>query len=161
MKRLIPILLAGFLIAGCQAQDQEELDAMYSAFERNQSEIETDFQDYYKEIEASDDRETQLRIIYEEMIPAIEDFETTIQNYEVSSDEHRALKEDMLAYIGSLHELTGNIGKFNRTFIAGNPFDDEFTKEAGEILETVRSQEEKVQNDYDRVLDGYEELNAE
>src|SRR5699024_12047070 len=109
-----PILLAELLIAGCQAQDQEELDAMYSAFELNQSEIETDFQDYYKEIEASDDRETQLRIIYEEMIPAIEDFETTIQNYEVSSDEHRALKEDMLAYIGSLHVLIGIIGKFNK-----------------------------------------------
>ncbi|HIW12988.1 MAG TPA: hypothetical protein H9891_07490 [Candidatus Salinicoccus stercoripullorum] len=161
MKKLIPILLAAFLIVGCQAQDREEFDAMYNAFERNQSEIEADFHDYYEKIEASDDRETQLRIIYEEMIPAVEDFEATIQNYEVSSEEHKALKEDMLSYISSLHELAGNIGKFNRTFIAANPFDDEFTKEADEILETIKSQEEQVQHDYDKVLDGYEKLDAE
>ena len=161
MKKIFPILLIIFLVAGCQAANQEELDELYSAFERNQSEIEADFETYYEEIESADNREKQLKIIYEEMIPAIEDFKTTIQNYDVTAEDHKALKEDMLAYIGSLRELTEQIGEFNRTFIAGNPFDEEFTKEADKVLEAVKTQEEQVQSDYDKVLDEYQNLTAE
>ncbi|AKG74284.1 lipoprotein [Salinicoccus halodurans] len=161
MKKIFPILLIVFFVTGCQAADNEELDELYSAFERNQSEIEADFQNYYEEIESSDNRETQLKIIYEEMIPAIEDFKTTIQNYDVTAEDHKALKEDMLAYISSLHELTGQIGEFNRTFIAGNPFDEGFTEDADKVLEAVRKKEEQVQQAYEKVLDEYENLTAE
>lgn len=161
MKKIFPFLLIAFFLTGCSSVNQEEMDELYSAFERNQSEIEADFEKYYAEIESSDEREAQLKVIYEEMIPAIEDFKTTIQNYNVTAEEHKALKEDMLSYIDSLNELTERSGEFNRTFIAANPFDEGSAEEAEKILEEIKTLEEQVQHDYDMVTDGYENLPAE
>lgn len=161
MKKMFPILVLIFLVTGCQAANQEELDELYNAFERNQAEIEADFNTYYEQIEKTDNRETQLKIIYEDMIPAVEDFKMTIQNYTVKAEEHKILKDGMLSYIDSLHALTEQIGEFNRTFIAGNPFDDQFVEEADKVLEEVKSMENQVQNDYEKVLKEYKNLNAE
>lgn len=161
MKKILPFLLIAFFLTGCSSVNQEEMDALYNAFERNQTEIEADFEKYYSEIEASDDREAQLKVIYEEMIPAIEDFKTTIQNYSVTAQEHKALKEDMLSYIESLKELTENSGEFNRTFIAGNPFDESSAEEVETMLQEIKTLETQVQQDYDTVTEGYENLTAE
>lgn len=47
MKKILPFLLIAFFLTGCSSVNQEEMDALYNAFERNQTEIEADFEKYY------------------------------------------------------------------------------------------------------------------
>lgn len=162
MKKIIPFIIVLLLLAGCSYENQEELDELYNAFERNHSEIEADFKNYYSEIDASDDRETQLKIIYEELIPMIEDFRTTIENYTVSNKEHESLKENMLSYIDSLKALTELNGEFNRTFVSSNPLSDEnFTDDINSMLQEIEDKENEVKNGYDNITEEYENLTSE
>ncbi|WP_411842025.1 hypothetical protein [Salinicoccus sp. HZC-1] len=162
MKKIIPFIIVLLLLAGCSYGNQEELDELYNAFERNHSEIEEDFKNYYSEIDSSDDREIQLKIIYDELIPMTEDFRTTIENYTVSNKEHESLKENMLSYIDSLKELTELNGEFNRKFVSSNPLSDEnFTDDINSMLQEIEDKENEVKNGYDNITEEYENLTSE
>src|SRR5699024_9008674 len=127
MKKLLTLCSITIIVlisVGCSSQDQETFNNMYEAFERNHDEIETEFNENFEQIERSDNRDEQLKIIYDEMIPRLEDFRMTISNFTLNTEDHTALQEDMLNYIDSLQKLLELNGEFNRSFNVTNPFGD-------------------------------------
>ncbi|WP_271399831.1 hypothetical protein [Salinicoccus roseus] len=160
MKKLLPLLIF-LLLAGCTQADQDALDELYEAFERNHDELETEFSTMLDEMEDSGeaDREAQLKLIYDEMLPAIEDFRRTIHNYSVTGSEHEQLKEEMLTYIDSLETLVELNGEFSRTVINYNPLgDSEFKEEVDSLLAEIESQEDLVDERYNQIQEHYGEL---
>ncbi|MFC3418418.1 hypothetical protein ACFOLA_02700 [Salinicoccus hispanicus] len=160
MKKLIPILIF-LLMAGCAQGDQQALDDLYEAFERNHEELQTEFTELFNEMEESEDREAKLRLIYEEALPKIEDLRRTIHNYTVTGTEHEQLKEEMLTYTNSLENLIELYGEFNRTFVNYNPLgDSDFREEVDEQLSEIESQEELVRERYQTIQEDYDQLTS-
>lgn len=165
MKKLLSqcsIMIIVLILAGCSSGDQETFNDMNEAFERNHGEIETEFNENFERIEASHNRDEQLKIIYDEMIPRLGDFKTTINNFTVTGEDHIALKEDMLSYIDSLQELLELNGEFNRSFNVSNPFDDsDFSEEMTQMQEEIESQESEVEQQYEKILEKHENITVQ
>lgn len=160
MRKLFPLLIF-LLLAGCTQADQDALDELYEAFERNHDELESEFSDMLSEVEDEGDREAQLKVIYDEMLPRIEDFRRTIHNYSVTGTEHEQLKEEMLTYIDSLETLVELNGEFNRAVISYNPLGDtEFKEEVDDLLAEIESQENLVEDRYRQIQEKYESLTS-
>lgn len=160
MRKLFPLLIF-LLLAGCTQADQDALDELYEAFERNHDELESEFSDMLSEVEDEGDREAQLKVIYDEMLPGIEDFRRTIHNYSVTGTEHEQLKEEMLTYIDSLETLVELNGEFNRAVISYNPLGDtEFKEEVDDLLAEIESQENLVEDRYRQIQEKYESLTS-
>ncbi|GAB3061323.1 hypothetical protein ACFOU0_06465 [Salinicoccus sesuvii] len=161
MKKLIPVLIF-LLLAGCAQGNQDSLDDLYEAFERNHDSLQAEFSELMGEMEETEDREAKIRIIYEEALPKIEDLRRTIHNYTVTGTEHEQLKEEMLTYTNSLENLVELYGEFNRTFVNYNPLGaSDFREEVDERLDEIESQEELVRQRYESIQEDYAQLTSE
>lgn len=160
MKKIFPVLML-LLLTACSQPDQESLDALYEAFDRNHDRLKTEFEEMYEESSETSDREEQLKIIYDKMLPRIEDFRRTIHNHTVTGHEHEKFKEDILTYIDSLETLVKLHGEFNRTFINYNPLgEDEFKGEIEEIMSEIEAQEKQLDERYENINETYEALSS-
>ena len=165
MKKLLALCSITIIVlisVGCSSQDQETFNSMYDAFERNHDEIETEFNEDFEQIESSDNRDEQLKIIYDEMIPRLEDFRMTISNFTLNTEKHTALQEDMLNYIDALQKLLELNGEFNRSFNAANPFgESDFSEEVTQMQEEIESQESGVTRQYENIIEECENISGQ
>lgn len=160
MKRLIVMISAlSFILMACNDGEDTELEEMYEAFNRNHEELRNDVERDLNDISDSDDRDTQLDLYYNDLIPKFDDFKSVINNFEFGSTANLELQESMLDYIDSLENLTKEYGQFNLNFYVANPMDDEdFSVSFEEDLDEVRQLEVEVENKYDAVEKQYDEL---
>ncbi len=160
MKKMILLISAlGFLLVGCSNGELTELEKMYEAFNRNHEELRNDVEQELEDVRAADDREEQIDIYYNNLIPKFDDFKAVINNFEFGSTENLELQESMLDYIASLEELTRMYGQFNLNFHVANPLDDEAFSESFETdLEAIRALEAETERKYESVLEQYDTL---
>lgn len=163
MKKIILMISAvSFILMACNNGETSELEEMYEAFNRNHEELRNEVERELDNVRAADDREEQLDIYYNNLIPKFDDFKAVISNFEFGSPENLELQETMLDYIDSLEELTRMYGQFNLNFYVSNPMDDEdFSTSFAEELDAIRALEVETEEKYEAVEARYNELTEE
>lgn len=161
-KIILMISAVSFILMACNNGETSELEEMYEAFNRNHEELRNEVERELDNVRAADDREEQLDIYYNNLIPKFDDFKAVISNFEFGSTENLELQETMLDYIDSLEELTRMYGQFNLNFYVSNPMDDEdFSTSFAEELDAIRALEVETEEKYEAVEARYNELTEE
>ncbi|SOC39259.1 hypothetical protein [Salinicoccus kekensis] len=160
MKKIILMISAvSFILMACNDGETSEMEEMYEAFNRNHEELRNDVERELDAVRNAEDREEQLDIYYNNLIPKFDDFKAVINNFEFGSTENLELQESMLDYIDSLEELTRMYGQFNLNFHVANPMDDEdFSTSFEEELDAIRALEVETDEKYEAVEAQYNAL---
>lgn len=163
MKKMILLIsVVSFVLMACNDGEFTELEDMYEAFNRNHEELRNNVERELDHVREAGNREEQLDIYYNNLLPQFDDFKAVINNYEFGSTENLELQESMLDYIDSLEELTRMYGQFNLNFYVSNPLDEEdFSESFNEDLEEIRAQEVEAERKHETVEDQYNEITAE
>ncbi|WP_166626803.1 hypothetical protein [Jeotgalicoccus sp. S0W5] len=147
MKRYI--LLFSFILlvlSACSSESTENYSQMTSAFERNDSELNKKISETVTNIQEESSRDKALADINEGIIPRIDDFKQTIDNYTLSEDNHLEVQEAIQTYLDNLRTLMELYSEINSEFFIVNPFEDEsLSEDINQQLEEIQNLEEEVQ----------------
>lgn len=162
MKRYI--LLFSFILlvlSACSSESTENYSQMTSAFERNDSELNKKISETVTNIQEESNRDKALADINEGIIPRIDDFKQTIDNYTLSEDNHLEVQEVIQTYLDNLRTLMELYSEINSEFFIVNPFEDEsLSEDINQQLEEIQNLEEEVQKnraDIDQLISGNNE----
>lgn len=145
MKKLLWLVPFILLLCACNDESEENYTQMLGAFERNDSELNTLLDDAIKNIDGSADRDQALKNINDKIIPKVEDFRQTLNNYTLTSDSHVEVRDSMLNYLNDFETLMKMYSKFNTEFYLVNPLSDEsINEEINNLLDEIKAQEEKM-----------------
>lgn len=163
MKKLIFLMAAvSFILMACGENESDDLESLYEAFNRNHEELRNDMERELEDIRNTEDRENQLDIYYNNLMPKFEDFKSVINNYDFGETEHLELQESMLDYINTLETLAKRYGEFNLNFYVSNPFDDDrFSEAFDEDLEEIKKLEDNIETKYNLIEEQYQSINEE
>lgn len=158
-KTIFLMVIVSFILMGCGESENDDLESLYEAFNRNHEELRNDMERELEDIRNSDDRENQLDIYYNNLMPRFDDFKSVIDNYEFGSTDHLELQESMLDYINTLETLTKRYGEFNLNFYVSNPMDDDsFSESFEEDLEEIQLLEVNIESKHDAIEQQYESI---
>lgn len=147
MKRYI--LLFSFILlvlSACSSESTENYSQMTSAFERNDSELNKKISETVTNIQEESNRDKALADINEGIIPRIDDFKQTIDNYTLSEDNHLEVQEAIQTYLDNLRTLMELYSEINSEFFIVNPLEDEsLSEDINQQLEEIQNLEEEVQ----------------
>lgn len=147
MKRYI--LLFSFILlvlSACSSESTENYSQMTSAFERNDSELNKKISETVTNIQEESNRDKALADINEGIIPRIDDFKQTIDNYTLSDEAHIEVQEAIQTYLDNLRTLMELYSEINSEFFIVNPFEDEsLSEDINQQLEEIQNLEEEVQ----------------
>lgn len=145
MKKLLWFMPLIFLLSACNAESEENYTQMLGAYERHNSELNTELDDVLETINGSSNREEALKSINENILPKVDDFRQTLNNYTLTSDAHLEIRDAMTTYLDEFQRLMEMYSSFNTEFYLVNPLSDESIDEALEdALEDIKAQEEKM-----------------
>ena len=163
MKKIIFLMAAvSFILMGCGENESDDMESLYEAFNRNHEELRNDMERELEDIRDSDDRENQVDIYYNNLVPKFDDFKSIINNYEFGSTENLELQESMLDYINTLETLTKRYGEFNLKFYVSNPMDDDsFSESFEEDLEEIQLLEDDIESKHDLIEEQYNSIKEE
>ena len=163
MKKLIFLMAAvSFILIGCGDNESDDLGSLYEAFSRNHEELRNDMERELEDIRNSDDRESQVDIYYNNLVPKFDDFKSVINNYEFGGTDHLELQESMLDYINTLETLTKRYGEFNLNFYVSNPMDDDsFSESFEQDLEEIQMLEDNIDTKFNSIEEQYERIRDE
>lgn len=147
MKKYILLLSFVLLIlSACNSESTENYSQMTSAFERNDTELNNEITETVANIEEDTNRDKALADINEGIIPRIDDFKQTIDNYTLSEENHLEVQEAMQTYLDNLKELMEMYSDINSDFFIANPFEDEsLSEDINQQLKEIQNLEEEVQ----------------
>lgn len=147
MKKYILLLSFVLLIlSACNSESTENYSQMTSAFERNDTELNNEITETVANIEEDANRDKALADINEGIIPRIDDFKQTIDNYTLSEENHLEVQEAMQTYLDNLKELMEMYSDINSDFFIANPFEDEsLSEDINQQLKEIQNLEEEVQ----------------
>ncbi|QQD85210.1 MULTISPECIES: membrane lipoprotein lipid attachment site-containing protein [Jeotgalicoccus] len=147
MKRYI--LLFSFILlvlSACSSESTENYSQMTSAFERNDSELNKKISETVTNIQEESNRDKALADINEGIIPRIDDFKQTIDNYTLSDEAHIEVQEAIQTYLDNLRTLMELYSEINSEFFIVNPFEDaSLSEDINQQLEEIQNLEEEVQ----------------
>lgn len=147
MKKLLWFVPLIFLLSACNAESEENYTQMLGAYERHNSELNTQLDDAIETINNSSNRESALKSINENILPKIDDFRQTLNNYTLTSNTHLEIREAMMTYLDELQRLMEMYSDFNTEFYLVNPLSDEsIDEELDSSLEDLKAQEETMKN---------------
>lgn len=147
MKRYILLFsLILLVLSACSSESTENYSQMTSAFERNDSELNKKISETVTNIQEESNRDKALADINEGIIPRIDDFKQTIDNYTLSEDHHLEVQEAIQTYLDNLRTLMELYSEINSEFFIVNPFEDEsLSEDINQQLEEIQNLEEEVQ----------------
>lgn len=147
MKRYILLFsLILLVLSACSSESTENYSQMTSAFERNDSELNKKISETVTNIQEESNRDKALADINEGIIPRIDDFKQTIDNYTLSEDHHLEVQEAIQTYLDNLRTLMELYSEINSEFFIVNPFEDEsLSEDINQQLEKIQNLEEEVQ----------------
>ena len=147
MKRYILLFsLILLVLSACSSELTENYSQMTSAFERNDSELNKKISETVTNIQEESNRDKALADINEGIIPRIDDFKQTIDNYTLSEDNHLEVQEAIQTYLDNLRTLMELYSEINSEFFIVNPFEDEsLSEDINQQLEEIQNLEEEVQ----------------
>lgn len=147
MKRYILLFsLILLVLSACSSESTENYSQMTSAFERNDSELNKKISETVTNIQEESNRDKALAGINEGIIPRIDDFKQTIDNYTLSEDHHLEVQEAIQTYLDNLRTLMELYSEINSEFFIVNPFEDEsLSEDINQQLEEIQNLEEEVQ----------------
>lgn len=163
MKKIIFLMAAvSFILMGCGENESDDMESLYEAFNRNHEELRNDMERELEDIRDADDRENQVDIYYNNLVPKFDDFKSVINNYEFGSTENLELQESMLDYINTLETLTKRYGEFNLNFYVSNPMDDDsFSESFEEDLEEIQLLEDDIETKHELIEEQYNSIKEE
>lgn len=146
MKRivfLVPFIVLFF--SACSSESEENFTQMLGAFERHDSELNTMLDQTTENISSESNRDKALQSINEKIIPKVNDFRHTINNYTLSNDEHLEVQEAMVDYLDEVEDLMELYSNFNEKFFFVNPLsDDSIDETLNEELDKINQAEEEM-----------------
>ena len=146
MKRivfLVPFIVLFF--SACSSEYEENFTQMLGAFERHDSELNTMLDQTTENISSESNRDKALQSINEKIIPKVDDFRHTINNYTLSNDEHLEVQEAMVDYLDEVEDLMELYSNFNEKFFFVNPLsDDSIDETLNEELDKINQAEEEM-----------------
>lgn len=147
MKRYIFLFSCILLVlSACSSESTENYSQMTSAFERNDSELNNEISETVANIEEESNRDKALADINEGIIPRIDDFKQTIDNYTLSDETHIEVQEAIQTYLDNLRTLMKLYSEINSDFFIVNPFEDEsLSEDIDNQIQEIESLEEEVQ----------------
>lgn len=147
MKRYILLFsLILLVLSACSSESTENYSQMTSAFERNDSELNKKISETVTNIQEESNRDKALADINEGIIPRIDDFKQTIDNYTLSEDHQLEVQEAIQTYLDNLRTLMELYSEINSEFFIVNPFEDEsLSEDINQQLEKIQNLEEEVQ----------------
>lgn len=147
MKRYILLFsLILLVLSACSSESTENYSQMTSAFERNDSELNKKISETVTNIQEESNRDKALADINEGIIPRIDDFKQTIDNYTLSEDHQLEVQEAIQTYLDNLRTLMELYSEINSEFFIVNPFEDEsLSEDINQQLEEIQNLEEEVQ----------------
>ncbi|MCK1977343.1 hypothetical protein LNK15_09780 [Jeotgalicoccus huakuii] len=147
MKRYILLFsLILLVLSACSSESTENYSQMTSAFERNDSELNKKISETVTNIQEESNRDKALADINEGIIPRIDDFKQTIDNYTLSEDHHLEVQEAIQTYLDNLRTLMELYSEINSEFFIVNPIEDEsLSEDINQQLEEIQNLEEEVQ----------------
>lgn len=147
MKRYILLFsLILLVLSACSSELTENYSQMTSAFERNDSELNKKISETVTNIQEESNRDKALADINEGIIPRIDDFKQTIDNYTLSDEAHIEVQEAIQTYLDNLRTLMELYSEINSEFFIVNPFEDEsLSEDINQQLEEIQNLEEEVQ----------------
>jgi len=152
MKKLLWLVPFILLLCACNDESEENYTQMLGAFERNDSELNTLLDDAIKNIDGAANRDEALKNINDKIIPKVEDFRQTLNNYTITSETHVEVRDAMINYLNEFETLMEMYSKFNTDFYLVNPLSDEsINEELNGLLDEIKNQEEKMSAAKDEV----------
>lgn len=152
MKKLLWLVPFILLLCACNDESEENYTQMLGAFERNDSELNSLLDDTIKNINDAANRDEALKSLNDQIIPKVDSFRQTLNNYTIISEPHVEIREAMITYLDEFELLMEMYSDFNTEFYLVNPLSDEsIDEELNSDLSEIEAQEETMRAAKDNV----------